>query len=124
MALSNSPDKEALARELGAHEFIDGSKVDQAEALQKLGGSKVIICTAPSGKIIETLLGGLAVDGVIVILAVADKIEVPILPMIMKRLRIQVSSPLLHNHLLINHHRVGHLELHKIQRIVSNLVKL
>jgi hypothetical protein len=41
VALSSSASKEGLATELGAHDYIDGSKVDQADALQKLGGAKV-----------------------------------------------------------------------------------
>jgi hypothetical protein len=44
VALSSSASKESLAAELGAHDYIDGSKVDQADTLQKLGGAKVKIC--------------------------------------------------------------------------------
>ena len=69
VALSSSGRKKALAHELGAHEYIDGSKVDQAEELQRLGGAKVIMCTAPNAKVIEGLLPGLGVDGTLLLLA-------------------------------------------------------
>jgi D-arabinose 1-dehydrogenase-like Zn-dependent alcohol dehydrogenase len=71
VALSSSPSKAALAKELGAHEYIDGSSVDQGEALQKLGGAKVIMCTAPRGDVINKLYGGMRPKGTILILASA-----------------------------------------------------
>lgn len=89
VALSSGPSKEKLSRELGAHDYVDGSKVDQAEYLQKLGGAKLILCTAPNGKVIETLMSGLAVDGQLILLAVADTITIPVVPMIMKRLSVK-----------------------------------
>ncbi|KAH9854323.1 GroES-like protein [Lenzites betulinus] len=70
VALSSSGSKEALARQLGAHEYIDGSKVDQAEALQKLGGAKMIMCTANSAEATKKLIPGLDVDGTLILLAV------------------------------------------------------
>ena len=41
VALSSSASKVDLAKQLGAHDYVDGSKADQAESLQKLGGAKV-----------------------------------------------------------------------------------
>ena len=76
VALSSSGAKEKFARDLGAHEYIDGSKVDQGEALQKLGGADIVLCTAPSPPAIKGLLQGLAPRGKLVILALAG--EVPI----------------------------------------------
>ncbi|KAM5541041.1 hypothetical protein V8D89_005352 [Ganoderma adspersum] len=69
VALSSGPTKETLARELGAHEYIDGSKVDQAEALRAFGGAKVIMCTAPSSEAAQKLIPGLAVDGTLLLLS-------------------------------------------------------
>ena len=68
IALSSGPTKEKLARELGAHEYIDGSKVDHAEALRAMGGAKVIMCTAPSPAAAQKLLSGLAIDGTLMLL--------------------------------------------------------
>lgn len=89
VALSASDSKKDLAAKLGAHEYVDGSKEDQAKALQKLGGAKVIVCTAPNPEVINKLMGGLATDGILLILAVAGNIEVPMGPMIQKRLSIR-----------------------------------
>jgi D-arabinose 1-dehydrogenase-like Zn-dependent alcohol dehydrogenase len=77
VALSSSSAKESLARELGAYDYIDGSKVSQVEALQKLGGAKLIVCTAPSANIIEELMNGLAHDGVLLLLGLVPELKVP-----------------------------------------------
>ncbi|KAI0635834.1 GroES-like protein [Trametes polyzona] len=73
IALSSGPSKETLARELGAVEYIDGSKVDQAAALKALGGAKVIMCTAPNPDIMQKLLPGLAIDGTLLFIALETK---------------------------------------------------
>ena len=48
-AIGLGADKEPLARELGAHHYINGRREDPAAALQALGGASVILATAPSG---------------------------------------------------------------------------
>ena len=69
VALSSSASKKDLAEKLGAHVYLDGAKVDQAEELMKMGGAKVIACTAPNGPIVQKLLNGLAVHGTLAMLA-------------------------------------------------------
>ena len=50
----------------------------RAEKLAKLGGAKVILATVPSGKAMSAILGGLAVNGKLVIIGASDEpIEVP-----------------------------------------------
>ena len=49
VAIARGTDKAPLARELGAHHYIDSQAEDPAAALQKLGGAKVILATATSG---------------------------------------------------------------------------
>lgn len=78
VALSSSDKKKDLAHELGAHHYVDGSKEDQAEALTKLGGAKIIVCTAPKSDIIAKLINGLAVGGQLLILALTDEVSVPV----------------------------------------------
>ena len=70
IALSFDGSKEALARQLGADAFVDGSRVDQAQELKKLGGVKVVVSTAPNAAATERLLDALAVDGTLLVLAV------------------------------------------------------
>ena len=49
-----------------------------AAGLQKLGGALVILATAPIGKAMSALIGGLGVNGTMVVVgASADPIEVP-----------------------------------------------
>ena len=68
VALSSSASKEKFAKELGATDYIDGSKEDHAEALQKLGGATMIVVTAPNPKLIGKLVGGLGIGGKLLIL--------------------------------------------------------
>ncbi|BGP26898.1 alcohol dehydrogenase [Rhodotorula toruloides] len=89
VAVSRGPEKKDFATKLGAHVYIDSNAEDPAEALQKLGGAKVIAAVAPSGKAMEQLIGGLAVNGQLLTLAVADKLEVPIMTLIQKRASIR-----------------------------------
>ena len=69
VALSRDSKKEKFARELGAHEYVDASKVDTGEALQKLGGMSLIVATAPSVDAITPLLKGLGILGKLLILS-------------------------------------------------------
>ena len=69
VAISRGDDKEAFARELGAHKYIDASKVDPGETLQKLGGAALAITTAPSAETMPGLLAGLGIRGKLLILS-------------------------------------------------------
>jgi D-arabinose 1-dehydrogenase-like Zn-dependent alcohol dehydrogenase len=67
VAVGRGKDKEPLARQLGAHHYIDTDAGDAAAALQKLSGARVILATAPNAKAISALVDGLAVDGNLVV---------------------------------------------------------
>jgi D-arabinose 1-dehydrogenase-like Zn-dependent alcohol dehydrogenase len=69
VAISRGADKEAFAHQLGAHEYVDASTEDPGEALRKLGGAKLIMTTAPSAGVMETLLKGLSPLGKLLILS-------------------------------------------------------
>jgi len=69
IALSRSTDKKELALKLGAHVFIDTLRSDVAQELQKLGGARVILATAPDNKAVSQLINGLGLDGKLVIVA-------------------------------------------------------
>jgi len=88
VAISSSSSKEKFARELGAHTYIDGSKVDPGEALQKMGGAACIILTAPNAELIPKLLNGLGPLGKLLILAAAGPTEINTASMIQKGLSI------------------------------------
>jgi D-arabinose 1-dehydrogenase-like Zn-dependent alcohol dehydrogenase len=67
VAIGRGGDKEALARKLGAHEYVDTSRGSAADALQKLGGAKVILATAPDSKATSPLIDGLVPSGTLLI---------------------------------------------------------
>ncbi|KAL8647088.1 MAG: hypothetical protein Q9210_005761 [Variospora velana] len=69
VALSSSGAKEKFARDLGATDYIDGSKEDHSEALQRLGGASLIVATAPEPSILGKLVTGLGLLGKLLILA-------------------------------------------------------
>lgn len=69
VALSSGSDKEALARELGAHEYVDTKNTDAAEGLQKLGGADLVLATAPHASAIASTVGGLKARGKLLIVA-------------------------------------------------------
>jgi D-arabinose 1-dehydrogenase-like Zn-dependent alcohol dehydrogenase len=76
-AVGRGPGNAALAKKLGADAYIDSAASDPAAELQKLGGATVILATAPSGKAMSALVGGLGVNGTMVVVGAAiDPIEV------------------------------------------------
>jgi D-arabinose 1-dehydrogenase-like Zn-dependent alcohol dehydrogenase len=67
VAVGRGKDKETLARKLGAHEYVDTAVGPPAEALQKLGGARIVLATAPDSKSISTLVDGLAGNGTLLV---------------------------------------------------------
>jgi len=75
-AIGRGPENAELATKLGAHVYIDSHATNAAQELQKLGGAKVILATAPSGKAMSELISGLGPNGrLMVIGAPLDPIE-------------------------------------------------
>jgi alcohol dehydrogenase, propanol-preferring len=50
-AIARGPEKESLARKLGAHHYIDSNAQDPVAALQTLGGARLILATAANSKV-------------------------------------------------------------------------
>ncbi len=76
-AIARGAEKAELAKKLGAHHYIDSAASNPAEALQALGGAKVILVTASGGKTVSETFKGLRPGGVSVVLGVfPDPIEV------------------------------------------------
>src|SRR5258706_122187 len=83
-AISRGKDKEAFAKKLGAHVYIDTDQGDPAAQLTALGGAKVILATAPNGKAMAALFNGLGTNGEMVVVgAGAEPIEVTAVQLIM-----------------------------------------
>jgi len=69
--ISNTPDKQDEARELGAEHFISTQAKKTADALREWdGGADVILQTAPSSEAATEAFPGLAADGTMVVLGV------------------------------------------------------
>jgi D-arabinose 1-dehydrogenase-like Zn-dependent alcohol dehydrogenase len=77
VAVGRGSESAALAKKLGASVYIDNKVTNPAEALQKLGGAKVILATAPSSKAMSEVIDGLGPNGKLVVVgATFDPIEV------------------------------------------------
>jgi D-arabinose 1-dehydrogenase-like Zn-dependent alcohol dehydrogenase len=83
VGIARGKDKEALARKLGAHHYIDSQTQDPAAELQKLGGAKVIIATVTNGQAMSAVQGGLAIKGTLVVIGAAESLQVSPLVLIM-----------------------------------------
>jgi D-arabinose 1-dehydrogenase-like Zn-dependent alcohol dehydrogenase len=69
VALSRGADKESLARELGAHDYVDTAKETAAEGLKRLGGAHLVLATAPHAEAIASVVDGLVPRGKLLIVA-------------------------------------------------------
>jgi len=84
VAVARGQDKGVLARELGAHDYIDSTSQDVAAELQKLGGADVILSTLTDAASLAVAVNGLAPKGRLIILGVPEKpFELNTIPMIL-----------------------------------------
>jgi D-arabinose 1-dehydrogenase-like Zn-dependent alcohol dehydrogenase len=84
VAVGRGSQNETLAKKLGADVYIDSKAKNAAEELQKLGGAKVIMATAPNSKAMSELIGGLGPNGKLLVIGAAfDPIEVTPIQLIM-----------------------------------------
>src|SRR6266481_7547001 len=89
-AIGRRPESAALAKKLGADFYIDSASTDAATELQKLGGARVILATAPSGKAMSSLAVGLGANGTLLVVGTsAEPIEVSPNQLLFGRKRIQ-----------------------------------
>ncbi|MGB6627304.1 MAG: zinc-binding dehydrogenase, partial [Nitrososphaeraceae archaeon] len=78
IAIARGKDKEEMMTKLGAIHYIDSQSQNVVEELVKLGGAKVILATLPSGKAMSAVLGGLGVNGKLIVIGASDEpLEVP-----------------------------------------------
>jgi D-arabinose 1-dehydrogenase-like Zn-dependent alcohol dehydrogenase len=77
IAIARGKDKEPLAKQLGAHSYIDSTTGDPAAELQKLGGARIVLATATSAQAMAATIGGLSADGRLVVLG-ADFTPMPL----------------------------------------------
>src|SRR5438874_9400784 len=76
VAIERGKDKEAFAKKLGAHHYIDSQASDPAAELNKLGGANVVIATVTHAGAMTAVLGGLAPNGVLMVIGAAGPLSV------------------------------------------------
>jgi D-arabinose 1-dehydrogenase-like Zn-dependent alcohol dehydrogenase len=72
VAVARGQDKAPLAKQLGAHIYIDSTSQDPAKELQKLGGATVILSTITSAKALEWTIDGLAPSGKLLVVGAPE----------------------------------------------------
>lgn len=86
VAIARGEDKAPLAKELGAHVYIDSTKQDPAAELQKLGGATVILSTVTNADALQAVMGGLGSNAKLIINGVPEKpLAVDTIAMITRR---------------------------------------
>jgi D-arabinose 1-dehydrogenase-like Zn-dependent alcohol dehydrogenase len=83
VAIARGADKEELARKLGAWHYIDTVSQNPAEELKKLGGAKVILATVTAADAMKAALGGLGVNGAMMVIGAVPTLEIPSLQMLL-----------------------------------------
>jgi D-arabinose 1-dehydrogenase-like Zn-dependent alcohol dehydrogenase len=73
VAIARGKDKETLARKLGAQIYIDSTQQNVAAELTQLGGARVILATATDSKSMSDAIGGLSIDGRLVIVGASPE---------------------------------------------------
>ena len=84
VAVNRGRDKEALARSLGAHDYIDSEESDPAAALQAMGGAKAIIATVTNPGAKKAIVGGLGPRGTMMVIGIVGAFEVDTLALLLK----------------------------------------
>src|SRR5467141_1963414 len=83
VAIGRGREKEKLARDLGAHVYIDTAADNAAAVMQRMGGAKAILATGTSGDAMGSPLSGLAARGKLIIVGVPqDQIQLSAFPLV------------------------------------------
>ena len=84
IAISRSPDKDKMIRELGAHEIVRDGK-----GLAAIGGADIVLSTTNSTQSMVDSIQGLRPDGRIVTMGVdSEPISLSLLDLLLKRLQV------------------------------------
>ena len=85
VAIARGQDKEPLARQLGAHHYIDNAAEDAAAALIRLGGAKAVLATVTSAEAMNAVQGGLAANGTLMVIGAVNSLAVDALQLLTGR---------------------------------------
>ncbi len=84
VAVNRGRDKEGLARELGASDYIDSAAEDPAKALGAMGGAKAILATVTNADAMQAIVGGLGPNGVLMVIGAVGPLTVNSIELITK----------------------------------------
>jgi D-arabinose 1-dehydrogenase-like Zn-dependent alcohol dehydrogenase len=73
IAIARGSEKEELALQLGAAEYLDSNTLDVGAELQRRGGAKVVLSTVTVANAMEPVLAGLGIDGQLLIVGAAHE---------------------------------------------------
>jgi D-arabinose 1-dehydrogenase-like Zn-dependent alcohol dehydrogenase len=76
VAIARGKDKEAFAHKLGARRYIDNQSQNPSAELKKMGGAKAILATVTNADAMQAVLGGLGINGALMIIGVGGPISV------------------------------------------------
>jgi propanol-preferring alcohol dehydrogenase len=83
VAIARGREKEKLAKDLGAHVYIDSAVDDPSAVLQRIGGARAILATATSGDAMGPLVSGLSARGKLIVVGVpGDPIQLNAFPLV------------------------------------------
>ncbi len=85
IGIARGKDKEPLAKQLGAHHYIDSQTHDPAKELLKFGGAKVILATVTNAEAMSAAEGGLAVNGTLMLIGAVPSLQVSALQLLIYR---------------------------------------
>ena len=85
IAIARGKDKEPLARQLGAVHYIDSQTEDPAAELAKFGGAKVILATVTTADAMQAVVGGLGVNGALMLIGAVPSMEISPLQLLGRR---------------------------------------
>jgi len=84
VAIARGQDKASLARQLGAHHYIDNQAQNPAEELHKLGGARVILATVTDGEAMSAVTGGLGVKGTMMLIGAVPSMTISPLQLLLE----------------------------------------
>jgi D-arabinose 1-dehydrogenase-like Zn-dependent alcohol dehydrogenase len=85
VAVNRGRDKEELARQLGAHDYIDSEDGDPAAVLRGMGGAKAILATVTSPDAMQAIVGGLGPNGTMMVIGAVPALTVDPFELLLKR---------------------------------------
>jgi alcohol dehydrogenase len=85
VGIARGQEKAVLASDLGAAHYIDTTAADPAKELQRLGGAKAILATVTNAEAMQSVIGGLGVNGTLLIVGAVPSLAVPSLQLLANR---------------------------------------